>query len=177
MACVYQHVRLDTGAIFYIGMGKSTERAYAKGKKRRNAHWKSVVAKTDYRVDILFDDLTWEEALDKERELIVSIGRKDLGRGPLVNKTDGGLGAVGTKRPDLARYNQTRVNPLKGVKRPPEFGAHLSAMKTGVPNVSALGNTIQRGRKNRAVAESNRRRAKAKPAGNSTFRTEPDDAA
>lgn len=43
----------------------------------------------------LFEDLTHEEACSKEINLIASIGRQDLGKGPLLNLTDGGEGSVG----------------------------------------------------------------------------------
>lgn len=90
---VYRHVRLDTNEVFYVGIGKES-RAYEKGT-RRNKWWNKIVSKTDYRVDILFNDLTWEEACEKEKEFISLYGRRDLSQGSLVNHTDGGDGSVG----------------------------------------------------------------------------------
>ena len=55
MAIVYRHIRLDKNEPFYIGIGKEIKRAY---DKRRGNHWKSIIKKTEYRVDILFDNLT-----------------------------------------------------------------------------------------------------------------------
>ena len=94
MAILYRHIRLDKNEPFYIGIGIDMKRAYEKYKSR-NSFWKSIINKTDYRVDILFDDLTWEEACEKEKEFIKLYGRRDLGTGTLINLTDGGDGAGG----------------------------------------------------------------------------------
>jgi hypothetical protein len=117
MICVYRHIRLDKNEPFYIGIG-SMKRAYS--KQGRNVIWKNIVKKTEYRVDILFEDLTREEACEKEIEFIKLYGRKDLGTGTLSNRTDGGEGTgnhsnetklkislkkIGSKRPDVSFRN------------------------------------------------------------------------
>jgi hypothetical protein len=90
MAVVYRHIRKDTDKPFYIGIGSSINRAYQ--KRSRNSHWKNIVSKTDYEVEILFDDLTYEQAKEKEIEFIKLYGRNDIGTGILCNMTDGGDG-------------------------------------------------------------------------------------
>lgn len=99
---VYRHIRLDKNEPFYIGIASNEKRPYT--KINRNIHWHRIVNKTEYRVDILFDDLTWEDANEKEKEFIALYGRKHLGTGTLVNITDGGGGVKGWK------------NPMKGKK-------------------------------------------------------------
>lgn len=94
MAYVYRHVRLDTNQVFYIGIGSGKNYSRAYRKTTRNQFWNRIVAKTNYRVDIIFDDLTWDEARIKEIEFISIYGRRDLGLGTLVNMTDGGDGCV-----------------------------------------------------------------------------------
>jgi len=94
---VYSHTRLDTNTIFYIGIGKGKNRYRAKNTKARTLHWKNITNKTSYRIDILFDKLTQEEACKKEIELIAFYGRKDRGTGLLVNFTDGGEGRLGSQ--------------------------------------------------------------------------------
>jgi hypothetical protein len=93
MAYLYRHIRLDKNQPFYIGIGsdKNHERAYS--HKHRNKHWTNIVALVQYEVEILLDDLTWEEACEKEIEFIALYGRADLNKGSLVNMTDGGDGA------------------------------------------------------------------------------------
>lgn len=90
MAIVYKHTRLDTNKVFYIGIGKNISRAY--NKNHRTIWWKKVINKTPYVVDILFDNISYQEAIEIEKYLIKYYGRKDLGLGELVNMTDGGEG-------------------------------------------------------------------------------------
>jgi len=91
MAVVYQHKRLDTNDIFYIGIGDK-KRPYQ--IRSRNRHWKNIVNKHSYKIEILFKDLDWKEACQIERYLIKYYGRKDLKLGKLVNMTDGGEGTL-----------------------------------------------------------------------------------
>lgn len=92
MAIVYQHRKKGTDEVFYVGIGKTEKRAYS--KRYRNSRWDNIVNKYDYDIDILFRDLSWEEACAKEIELIKHYGRSDLNEGSLVNMTDGGDGTI-----------------------------------------------------------------------------------
>lgn len=94
MAYLYRHIRLDKNEPFYVGIGSDDTYKRANSVKSRNKHWKNITAKTEYRVDILFDDITWEEACEKEREFISIYGRNNSG-GYLCNLTDGGEGVLG----------------------------------------------------------------------------------
>jgi hypothetical protein len=90
---IYAHYKTGEPDVpFYIGKG-SGDRAYEKYDRR--PHWKNVVAKYGYEVRILHDGLTEEEAFWIETKLIGMWGRADLGKGPLVNHTNGGEGASG----------------------------------------------------------------------------------
>lgn len=93
MAYVYRHIRLDTNQPFYIGISNHIARPYSKNK--RTVEWKSVLNETDYEVEILFDNLSYDECKSKEQEFIKLYGRLDNGTGILVNKTDGGDGTIG----------------------------------------------------------------------------------
>lgn len=94
MAYVYRHIRLDTNKPFYIGIGLKSDGLFKRAfSKKRHAFWKSVVNKTAYDVEIIIDELTWEEACQKEKEFIQLYGRIDLNNGTLVNLTDGGDGS------------------------------------------------------------------------------------
>jgi len=116
MAYIYKHIRLDNNEIFYIGIGsdKNYKRAYQ--KISRNMFWKHVVNKTKYIVEIIDDNLTWENACEKEVNLIKEIGRRDLGLGTLVNLTDGGDGMnnptneIRIKMSNRMMKNQYRLN-------------------------------------------------------------------
>lgn len=90
MAIIYQHRRKDTNEIFYVGIGTTIKRAHT--KKSRNDHWHNIVNKVGYDVEIIYEDISWEEACEKEIELIKKYGRMDLKLGSLVNMSDGGDG-------------------------------------------------------------------------------------
>ena len=108
MAIVYQHIRLDTNDVFYIGIGKILTRASSKAN--RNQYWKNVVNKHSYEIEILFKDLDWKEACQIEKYLIKYYGRSDLGLGTLVNMTDGGDGIV-----NLHKNSRKKIsNHMKG---------------------------------------------------------------
>jgi len=73
-----------------------------------------VVEKYGYEVQILKTDLTWEDACELEMILISYYGRKDLNKGKLVNKTDGGDGTIGchSTRKGVKRSDDT-INKIK----------------------------------------------------------------
>ena len=95
MAYVYQHIRLDTNEIFYIGIGSDLKYKRAYTKHKRNIHWNCIVNMTNYSVEIIEDGIEWEDACKKERFWINHYGRHNLGTGQLCNMTDGGEGTIG----------------------------------------------------------------------------------
>jgi hypothetical protein len=111
VAYLYRHIRLDRYEPFYIGIGKEKSRCFEKVK--RNKFWFNIVAKTDYKVEILFDNLSWEDACKKEMEFIKLYGRKDLGTGTLCNLTIGGDGILGVVRTEEYREKLRQVNTGK----------------------------------------------------------------
>lgn len=96
---VYRHLRNDTGKPFYIGRGKkrnnrpwvSAEYERAFSKKGRSDYWYNIANKHGFEVEIMVDDLTFEECVDKEIELIKLYGKSKNG-GLLCNLSDGGEG-------------------------------------------------------------------------------------
>jgi hypothetical protein len=90
MAIVYRHRRLDNNTIFYIGIGVNEKRAYQ--KRSRNSLWQNIVLKTDYKVEIIAENINYEEAKELEIFLISLYGRRDLNNGILCNMTAGGDG-------------------------------------------------------------------------------------
>lgn len=107
MAIVYQHRRTDTNEIFYIGIGKKESRPYS--KHNRGKFWKDFTKNHSYTVEILYENISWEEACEIEKRLIKEIGRRDLGLGPLINMTDGGDGA-----PNLSEHSRKKMATQKG---------------------------------------------------------------
>lgn len=109
---VYRHLRNDTGLPFYIGKGKrkpdqlSYRKAYQRAytKQGHNMFWDRIVNKVGRTVEILVDDLTHGEAVQKEMEFIALYKRHDDG-GILCNITIGGEGMDGATHTEKEREN------------------------------------------------------------------------
>ena len=102
--CVYRHRRLDNNEIFYVGIGNS-KRPYIKAN--RSNHWKNIVNKTKYVVEIIAENLSKEDACELEIFLIELYGTKYLKTGKLVNLTNGGETLKGYKHTKEARKNMS----------------------------------------------------------------------
>lgn len=141
MAYLYRHIRLDTNQPFYVGIGSDNEgefiRAFQKG---RNKYWNNIVNKTEYHIEIILDDLTWEDACLKEQEFIKLYGRKNLKTGSLVNLTDGGEGTLNTiisdetrkKMSDFQKGNKHRVGKLHNEETKEKISEALQGNKIWV---------------------------------------------
>ena len=143
MAYVYLHKRLDKNEVFYIGIGKNIERAYS--KHNRNQYWKNIVSKTNYQVEIVASDLSWEDACKMEIELISKYGRNDLKQGTLCNLTSGGDGVSGHSMESIIKIRaahigrkqsqeekQRRVNSLTGKTRTESTKLKMSEARKGI---------------------------------------------
>ena len=98
---VYAHYKKGEANIpFYIGKGRK-RRAWQTNK--RSEFWHNVVKKYGCDVRILHDNLSESDAFWIECKLIGMFGRSDLGKGPLVNHTDGGDGASGAIRSEKSK--------------------------------------------------------------------------
>ena len=128
MAIVYQHIRLDTNEVFYVGISSNYRRAYEKAD-RRNIIWGRIAKKTDYKIEIVSEDLTWDEACNLEISLIKKIGRLDLGKGTLANLTNGGDGTI--NRIQTQQEKDKRANSLRGLKRTEESKQKISIAHIG----------------------------------------------
>ena len=85
---VYEHRRLDSGEIFYIGIADNDKRPF--NTVNRSDFWRKVFNKVGREVRIVTTCDTLIEACQIEKYLIAYYGRRDLGLGTLVNLTDGG---------------------------------------------------------------------------------------
>lgn len=138
---LYQHIREDTNEIFYIGVGSKSEksskthkgeyaRAYARAKGDRNQFWYNVVAKTKYKVEILMESDEYEVVKKMEVVLVDLYGRRNLGKGALVNLTDGGDGTLGYKPSAETKLKQSIAR--KGLKYTEERNeVHTASMLRG----------------------------------------------
>ena len=108
---MYRHIRKDKNEVFYIGIGSDKDYKRAFINKKRSKFWEAIINKTDYEVEIMLDNLTWDEACEKEKEFIKLYGRKDLKNGTLVNLTDGGEGSL-----NVIIKEETRIKLSKSKK-------------------------------------------------------------
>jgi hypothetical protein len=111
VAYLYRHIRLDKNEPFYIGIGKSdSDFNRAHSKKSRNAYWYNIINLSEYRVEIMLQDITWEEACQKEIEFI-NLYKKNTQKGSLCNIADGGEGGYLSEE-----INEKRRQSLMGHK-------------------------------------------------------------
>jgi hypothetical protein len=111
MALVYRHRRLDTNEVFYVGISKNYKRPYDDGRFR-NKIWNRIVKKTDYSIEIISQNISYEDALELEIFLISLYGKINNKTGTLSNITNGGEGTLG-----LTPWNKGTkglVKPNKG---------------------------------------------------------------
>ena len=118
MAYLYRHIRLDKNEPFYIGIATHLKRAYDKSS-RKNKIWQSIVNKTPYEIEVLFNDLTREQALEKEKEFIDLYGRIDKKTGTLCNLTDGGEDFTGLWNKGRKASEETKAKQREAAKHKP----------------------------------------------------------
>ena len=132
---VYQHLKADTNAVFYIGKGKGKRYAQKQG---RNTYWHRVVNKHGFIPKIVVDGIDEELAFLCESELIDKY--KKLGA-QLVNATDGGEGVSGYKHTDEHKekmlgneyWKLVKTNGFKGKTHSNQQKAKWSEMRKGSP--------------------------------------------
>ena len=111
MYYTYAYLRED-GTPYYVGKGKG-DRAYRKVGKP------CVTPKDKSKIIYLKTNLTEEQSFNHERYMIFILGRKDLGTGSLLNKSDGGEGRSGYIPTKELKINQSKRmsgenNPMYG---------------------------------------------------------------
>jgi hypothetical protein len=147
---VYIHIRPDINEPFYVGKGVLGREIRLCG---RNQHWKNIVNKNNgiFESKILFEGLTEEEALLKEREIELDLKNKGY---ILSNIIECGVkaGTTGMKHSEESKqkmseywkqYYNENPSPKKGIKMSKESSLKKSKSMMGVMNKSILQYDLQ----------------------------------
>lgn len=134
MFYIYEHIRLDTNAVFYVGKGKG-RRCFE--SRRRNLYWKRIVSKAGgFDVRVVVNGIDEELAFLAEQELILKLKTQGIS---LANLTDGGEGVSGYSHTEETKsfLSETMRNTMKTygqVVKERQLGEKNSAKKPGVGN-------------------------------------------
>jgi hypothetical protein len=111
---VYAYIRKSNGTPYYIGKGRKY-RAFCKHSTT------ATTPKDKSKIIFLETNLTEIGAFALERRYIRWWGRKDLGTGILLNKTDGGEGSSGAK---ISHSEETRRKMSEAARGKPKSEIH-----------------------------------------------------
>lgn len=161
---VYGHYRPETKLPFYIGIGKSVRLKYV--ERPHNKHHSNILNKLNRLglrpiVKVIASGLSWDEAASIEKDLIKLYGRKDLGKGILVNLTDGGEGQFGIIPSEERRMKISKAHKgvpklkLKGRKHSEEFKKRVSDSLKGRTFSEERCKNISLGRKGKGLGKRN----------------------
>ena len=147
---VYIHIRPDINEPFYIGKGVPGREIRLCG---RNQYWHNIVNKNNgvFESKILFEGLSEEEALLKEREIELELQNKGY---ILANIAECGVkaGTTGMKHSEESKqkmseywkqYYNENPSPKKGIKMSKESSLKKSKSMMGVMNKSILQYDLQ----------------------------------
>jgi hypothetical protein len=152
MFYVYEHIRLDSNAVFYVGKGKG-RRCFE--SRRRNLYWKRIVSKAGgFDVRVVVDGIDEELAFLAEQELISKLKTQGI---VLANLTDGGEGVSGYNHTEetkafLGATLRRTMETYKHIVRERQLGENNSAKKEGV------GDKISKALSGRKMSEETKRK-------------------
>lgn len=143
---IYRHIRIDKNEPFYIGIGTKSEQdlkygyyGRASAKHIDNNIWLKIIAKTEWRWEILLESDDRKFISEKEKEFILLYGRKCDNSGTLANLTLGGEENHGYKHSDEAKRKISESQKGKpgrrlGAKLTPEQCEKFSEIQKEVAN-------------------------------------------
>ena len=143
---VYIHIRPDINEPFYVGKGIPKR---DRSKYGRNQYWHNIVNKNNgiFESKILFEGLSEEEALLKEREIELDLKNKGY---ILANIAECGIkaGTTGMKHSEESKRKiseglKGHVSPNKGKKMSQESSDKKSKSMMGVLNKNILQYDLQ----------------------------------
>lgn len=128
---LYRHIRVDKNEPFYIGIGTKSEQdlkygyyGRASAKHVDNNIWLKIIAKTEWKWEILLESDDRKFISEKEKEFILLYGRKCDNSGTLANLTLGGEENHGYKHTDEVKKKISEAQKGKPGRR---LGAKLTS--------------------------------------------------
>jgi uncharacterized protein len=118
---IYIYIDPRTDTVFYVGKGRleRVNRHIMQARDYSNSSYSKKPIVTYIRelwdqnlepvIQMYAENLTEEESFKIETKLIRDIGRKDLGLGPLLNITDGGVGTVHHKHTEETKKKMSEA--------------------------------------------------------------------
>lgn len=104
MFYVYEHIRPDTGMVFYVGKGSGWRAGIT---QHRNPYWKNVVAKAGgFNVRKIVENVDEELAFLSEQERIDQLKRLGV---KLTNLTEGGEGSSNPSEETRRKMSEVRI--------------------------------------------------------------------
>lgn len=159
---VYVHKKATDNSVFYVGRGKLKRKT---SRQNRNLHWKHIVDKHGFYVEIIEENLSLEESNEKEIYWIKKYRDDGL---VLANIADGGGGVSGrartqeekqriskklTGKPHSEEHKAKMLGNTNGAgKRSEEFGKKLSKALKGIPKSKNHCEKLRKALKGRPMA-------------------------
>lgn len=143
---VYRHIRVDKNEPFYIGIGTKSKQdlkygyyGRASAKHVDNNIWLKIIAKTEWRWEILLESGDRKFISEKEKEFILLYGRKCDNSGTLANLTLGREENRGYKHSEetkrkISESQKGKLGRRLGAKLTPEQCEKFSEIQKEVAN-------------------------------------------
>ena len=136
---VYLHRKLSTGDIFYVGIGCQPKYGRVFEERKRNPLWFSIARKHGVQPEIIGDFLTKKQAVELEKGVIKTLGRRDINTGSLSNMTIGGDGVSGKP---LSKEHKEKLSRAHSGKNNYWWGKKLSGAHREKIRKSNTGNFV-----------------------------------
>jgi hypothetical protein len=147
---VYEHLKADTGEVFYVGKGFGSR---AERTNNRNRYWHNTVNKHGFSVRFLVKNVDEEFALLAEQERIDQLRKLGVN---LCNLTSGGEGVTGYKHTEETRKLLSSVHAGRKISK--WLSEKFSKLRKGIPKTEETKKKISESNKGKKRSAETRQR-------------------